>query len=142
MAGDADIPRYEIAEQALAKLETFLDDWEGSDWSHTRPAQEIRSIVDVAVAQLHMACQRRDRRPARWLARVTSFVFGRGFNEPGQFGNDPDPHLCFLVEITDGSKLARGKTVEVQVPDDEMERLAKQILRMTKLRRTMKARKA
>lgn len=135
---DTEIPRYEIAERALAEVRAVLDDWNGSDWLRTRPAQEVEGIVDVAEAHLRMAKDRRDRRPARWLARVTSYSFGRGFNAPGEFGNDPDPHLCFTVEITDGSKLARGKAVEVQMPDGDAERLAQQILRMAALRRKMK----
>lgn len=136
---EADIPRYEIAERALKRIEAELDRMEGTDWSHTRPAQEIRAVVDVADAHLRMAELRRDRRRPRWLAKVTSLTYGRGFNAPGDFAKDPDPHLCFIVEITDGSKASQGKTVEVQMPDDHMGRFAEQILRMVRLRKKMKA---
>lgn len=112
--------RYEIAEDALRKLGDFLDEWEGSDWAGTRPAQEVRGILDVADARIRMAASIRDRRNARWLARVTSFAFPRRVNG--------DDRLCFTVDITDGAKSAKGRKVEVQIPDSEAERLARQIL--------------
>jgi hypothetical protein len=137
---ETDIPRYEIAEHALNKIGELLDEWEGSDWSRTGPAQEVRGIVDIARARLHMAKQQRNyRRRPTWLARVTSSVYGRGFMKPGEFGKDPDPHLCFTVEITDGTKTARGTRVEVQAPDSEMEFLAMQIHNMVELRQRLKA---
>lgn len=137
--GEPDIPRYEIAEQALKDIGAVFDTWEGSDWSCTNPAQEIRSIADIASAQLRMASLRRDRRRPRWFAKVVTAVYGRGFMKPGEFGKDPDPHLCFTVEITDGVKSALGKRVEVQAPDGDMELLAMQILSMVELRKRMKA---
>jgi hypothetical protein len=138
---DAEIPRYEIAEQALKKVEAALDRMEDGDWSHTAPAQDIRHIIEIANAQLRMASLRRDRRRPGWFAKVASGVYGRGFMKPGEFGKDPNPHLCFVAEITDGVKSARGKRVEVQAPDSEMEFLAMQILSMVELRKRMKAEK-
>lgn len=135
---DIEIPRYEIAERALDDIRRAIDQWTDSGKSHTSLLVDIAFILDIADTHLRMASLRRDRRKPKWLAKVTSFSFGRGFNAPGEFGNDPDPHLCFTVEITDGSKLARGKAVEVQASDDDMERLAQQILRMAALRRKMK----
>lgn len=139
---ETNVPRYEIAERALKNIEATLDYTEGSDWSHTRPAQDIRRIIEIANAQLRMASMRRDRRRPGWFAKVTSGVYGRGFMRPGEFGKDPDPHLCFVVEITDGVKSARGKRVEVQAPDPDMEFLAMQILSMVELRKQLKAREA
>lgn len=112
--------RYEIAEQALKQIGDFLDEWEGSDWAATRPAQEIRGLLDIANARIRMASSIRDRRNARWLARVTSFAFPRREGD----GN----RLCFTVDITDGPKSAKGRKVEVQIPDTEAERLAGQII--------------
>lgn len=137
---EGQVPRYEIAEDALKRIGDVFTEWEGSDWSHTIPARDISSIVDIARARLHMAGQQRDRRRPGWLAKVISGVYGRGFMKPGEFGKDPDPHLCFVIEITDGNKSVLGKKIEVQGPDRNMEFLAMQILNMVKLRREMKAR--
>ena len=136
---EADIPRYEIAERALKKIEAVLADMEGSDWSHTRPAQEVQIILDVADAELRMAELRRDRRRPGWLAKVTSLSYPRGFTVPGEYGKDPDPHLCVTVEVTDGPKAVQGRRVEVQAPDSYMAELAEQILGMVRLRKKMKA---
>lgn len=138
---EGQVPRYEIAEDALKRISDVFTEWEGSDWSHiTFPARDISSIVDIARARLHMATQVRDRRRPGWLGKVVSGVYGRGFMKPGEFGKDPDPHLCFVVEVTEGVKSTLGKRVEIQAPDSEMELLAKQILSMVELRREMKAR--
>lgn len=131
--GESDIPRYEIAERALKKIEARLDDMEGSDWSHTIPAREVRHIVDLANAQLRMMSLRRRRPGANWSAKVTSFTYPRQF--AGEWGADPDPHLCMQIEITDGPKAARDRYIEIQLPDDEAERLAKQILDMVEARK-------
>lgn len=114
--------RYEIAEQALAAVEGVLEDWSGSDWLCTRPSQDIENLVRVANARIRMAASIRDRRNARWLARVTSFSFPRP-HEQGE-------RLCFTVDITDGPKTAKGRKVEVQIPESDAVTLAEQILRM------------
>lgn len=133
---EADIPRYEIAERALGKVEGALDHMEGSDWSHTIPAQEIRHIVEIAKAQLRMMSLRRRRPGASWLAKVGSFCYPRRF--AGKWGGDPDPHLCIQIEVTDGPKAARDRYVEIQMTDDEAERLARQILSMVEGRKKAK----
>lgn len=136
---EPDIPRYEIAEQALTSLRSEIDQWRDSGKSQMSLLIEIAHILDLADARLRMASLRRDRRPPRWLAKVASGVYGRGFMKPGEFGRDPDPHLCFVIEVTDGVKSARGKRVEVQAPDSEMEFLAMQIMNMVNLRKELKA---
>jgi hypothetical protein len=99
---------------------------------------EIAHILDVADAQLRMMSLRRRRPGANWLARATSFTYPRQF--AGEWGADPDPHLCMQIEITDGPKAARDRYIEIQMPDDEAERLATQILRMVERRRERKER--
>lgn len=137
---ESDIPRYEVAERALISLRGKIDQWRDSGKSQMSLLVEIAHILDLADARLRMTSMRRDRRPPRWFAKVTSDVYGRGFMKPGEFGKDPDPHLCFVIEITDGVKSARGKRVEVQAPDSEMEFLAMQIMNMANLRKEMKSR--
>jgi hypothetical protein len=134
-----DIPRYEIAEQALGKIEDIFACAEDADWAQAEPVQDIRHAVRLANARLRMRLMERDRRRPRWFGKVTSGVYGRGFMKPGEFGKDPDPHLCFVIEITDGVKSAQGKRVEVQGPDSELEFLAGQILSMVELRKRMQA---
>jgi hypothetical protein len=136
---ETDIPRYEIAERALDSIRREIDQWRNSGKSQMSLLVEIAHILDIADARLRMASLRRDRRRPRWFAKVTSGVYGRGFMGPGEFGKDPDPHLCFTVEITDGTKAARGARVEVQAPDAEMEFLAMQIHNMVELRQRLKA---
>lgn len=134
---DTDIPRYEIAERALGKIEATLDCWEDSDWSHTRPAREIRHLVELANANLYMMSLRRRRIGANWLARTGGrFTYPRRFAE--KWGGDPDPHLCMQIEITDGPKAVRDRYIEIQLPDDEAERLARQMLNMVEARRKAK----
>ncbi|MFE0472738.1 hypothetical protein ACFW2V_14085 [Streptomyces sp. NPDC058947] len=133
---ETDVPRYEIAERALKKIEATLDHMEGSDWSHTIPAREIRHIVTLANVNLRMMSLRRRRPGANWLAKVGSFVYPRRF--AGEWGGDPNPHHCIQFEITDGPKALRDRYVEVQIPDDDMERLARQMLSMIEARKRAK----
>lgn len=130
---EPDIPRYEIAERALAEIEQTLEHMEGSDWSYTRPAKDIRHVVELAKARLRMMSLRRRRPGSRWIGQVTSFSWPRKF--AGEWGGDPDPHLCFMVDITDGPQTARDKRIEVHVSEGEAERLAHQILDMAASRK-------
>lgn len=133
---EADIPRYEIAERALKRIEATLDHMEGSDWSHTVPAQEILHVVELANAQLRMMSMRRRQPKANWLAKGISFVYPRQF--AGKWGGDPDPHMCIQIEIADGPKALRDRCVEIQMPDEDAERLARQMLDMVESRRKAK----
>lgn len=130
---EVDIPRFEIAELALKKIEAALDHMEGSDWSYTIPAQDIRHIVTLANAQLRMMSLRRRRPRANWLASGISFVYPRQF--AGKWGGDPDPHHCIQIEITDGPKAVQDRCIEIHMPDESVERLAKQMLDMIEARR-------
>ena len=89
-----------------------------------------------------------------WLAKVTSFAFPRTFSTgPLQTlsavrsligDHQPDAadvnelveaalrhhHVCFTVEITDGSKHAVGRQVEVQLPADHAMKLGQQMVRV------------
>ena len=75
-----------------------------------------------------------------WLAKVTSFAFPRTFSTgPLPKTDDIDVlvevgrrhhHVCFTVQITDGSKHAVGREVEVQVPADEAMKLGQQMVRV------------
>lgn len=89
----------------------------------------------------------------RWLAKVTSFAFPRTFavGPMPQARDFPDleshlravgeaakkeHHICFTAEITvGGGKKAVGREVEVQIPDEDAERLAHQILRLIEWRK-------
>lgn len=133
---DTEVPRYEIAERALKKIEAALDDMEGSDWSHTIPAQEIRHVVELANAQLRMMSLRRRRPGASWLAKVDSYSYPRQY--AGIWGGDPNPHMCVLIEITDGPKAVRDRYIEIQMTDEDTERLARQMLDMVESRRKAK----
>lgn len=75
-----------------------------------------------------------------WLAKVTSFAFPRTFSTgPLPKTDDIDVllkagrrhhHVCFTVQITDGSKQAIGREVEVQIPADEAMKLGQQMTRI------------
>lgn len=75
-----------------------------------------------------------------WLAKVTSFAFPRTFSTcPLPQTNDVavlrdaarrHHHVCFTVEITDGTKHAVGRQVEIQVPADDALRLSQQMARI------------
>jgi hypothetical protein len=75
-----------------------------------------------------------------WLAKVTSFVFPRTFST-GPLPKTDDlnvlaeagrrhHHVCFTVQITDGTKHAVGREVEVQIPADEAMKLGQQMVRI------------
>jgi hypothetical protein len=121
--------------------------------------RQIRETVELTL--LRIDSDRRRRRPygtgrRSWLAKVTSFAFPRVFvpraavaeraADPGQLTEEElvrqaeveaqaHNHVCFTVEITEGPKTAAGREVEVQLQDDEAERLARQILRLIEWRR-------
>lgn len=137
---ETDIPRYEIAERALKEIEATLDHMEGSDWSHTIPAQDIRHAVTMADVRLRMMSLRRRRPGANWLAKGISFVYPRRF--AGEWGGDPDPHHCIAIEITDGPKALRDRCVEIQMPDEDVERLARQMLGMVESRKRAKEKRS
>lgn len=76
----------------------------------------------------------------KWLARVTSFAFPRTFSV-GPLPNTEDAtvfleaarqqhHVCFTVQITDGSKSAMSREVEVQLPADDAIRLGQQMVQV------------
>lgn len=76
----------------------------------------------------------------RWLAKVTSFAFPRTFST-GPLPETDDiavlleagrrhHHVCFTVRITDGTKHAIGREVEVQIPADEAIKLGQQMVRV------------
>lgn len=140
MSASAEVPRYEIAEQALKEIEDVLDGTEGSDWSQAPLTQEVRSVVDIADAKLRMVSRRRRRPGACWLAKEGSFAYPRKFD--GWWGDDPDPHMCVQIEITDGPKAMRDRYIEIQMPDDDMERLARQMLDIVGSRKKAKGGKS
>lgn len=111
--------RYEIAERALNGIAERLD----GETDDGQCLQEIRLAVDLARAQLRMAGQIRRRRQPRWLARITSFSYPRERAGEGA----QEPHLCFVVEITNGSKEVRGRRIEVQVPAEDAKDFGRQV---------------
>lgn len=114
--------RAELALNALADVRKVLDDWTGSDWSHTNPAQEIEHILHLAYAKLRMQSMRRERRPATWLAQPVSAVWPQEI--AWRRGEQPVTALCFEVRITDGTKDAVGRRVEVRMSASDAEFLA------------------
>lgn len=123
-------PRYLLAEEGPAEVAAVLERMEGSDWAHTRPAEEIATAVGLTQARLRMADLRRDRRPARWFAKVVSFAYLR--RPPGMRDAYDTSHLIFEVEVTEGAKTALGRKVEVRVSLDEAERFGAQLLGMAR----------
>lgn len=117
-----DPTRAELALGALADVRKVLDDWTGSDWSHTNPAQEIDHILHLAYAKLRMKEMQRERRPATWLGEVISAVFPRELAWYRE--REPDTALCFEVRITDGTKDAVGRKVEIRLSANDAEFLA------------------
>lgn len=115
MSQDEALPRSEIALEALKDIRALLDEWAGSDWSHTQPAQEIDHILEVTYARLRMASVARSRREAPWLAKVDSMTWPRRIEYDGK----TNVAICFNVVITDGAKAARGKKIEVRMPFQE-----------------------
>jgi hypothetical protein len=75
-----------------------------------------------------------------WLAKVTSFAFPRTFSTgPLPKTNDltvladagrRHHHVCFTVQITDGTKHSVGREVEVQIQADEALKLGQQMVRI------------
>lgn len=114
--------RAELALNALADVRKVLDDWMGSDWSHTNPAQEIEHILHLAYAKLRMQSMRRERRPATWLAQPVSAVWPQEI--AWRRGEEPVTALCFEVRITDGTKDVVGRRVEVRMSASDAEFLA------------------
>lgn len=146
---ESDQPTSATAEAALQRIAAYLD--QTPDAVHT-----VRDVVDVALARIHMARQMRPSRRARvWLAKVTSFAFPRTFATsdkppaPDAYATDEEfiaasaawgrkhHHLCFTAQITEGGKAAVGRQVEIQMPIDDAERLAHQMLRMVAVVRRM-----
>lgn len=114
--------RADLALGALADVRKVLDEWTGTDWSHTNPAQEIDHIVHLAYAKLRMESMRRERRSATWLGQVISAVFPRELAWCRE--REPDTALCFEVRITDGTKDAVGRKVEIRLSANDADFLA------------------
>jgi hypothetical protein len=123
-----DLPRSEIALAVLKDVRGVLDEWAGSDWSHTRPVQEIDHLLHLAYARIRMAGMARDRRPARWLAKVGSFSFPRF--APGDKKRKIPETICFEIEVTDGSKAVRDRRIEVRMTPEEAARFGAQVASM------------
>lgn len=136
MKGPTEIPRYEIAERALDEIRTEIDQWRSNGKSHTGLLIDIAHILDLSAARLRMMSLRRRRPGASWLAKMGSFAYPRQFD--GWWGDDPDPHMCIQVEFTDGPKAVRDRCIEIQMPDDHMERLARQMLDLVEHRKKAK----
>lgn len=82
-----------------------------------------------------------------WLAKVTSIAFPRSFavGTPPMAKDYPnleahltacteyaakEHHVCFTAQITDGTKHAIGREVEVQIPAAEAMKLGQQMVRV------------
>lgn len=105
--------RAELALNALAEVRTLLDDYTGTDWGHTIPAQKIDEILHLTYAKLRMQSMQRERKPATWLAEVIGTVFPRAI--AWRRGQESVTALCFEVRITDGPKDTVGRKVEVRM---------------------------
>lgn len=120
-----------IAEAALRHILDLAQDEDGF--------KGVRDIATMAVASIDM--HRRGRRGSSrrrlWLAKVTSFAFPRCFT--AQWGEPARNHVCFTVELSEASKKAVGCAVEVQLPDADAERLARQMLRIVESRKQASA---
>lgn len=105
--------RAEVALNALADVRALLDDYTGTDWGYTIPAQKIDEILHLAYAKLRMQSMRRERRAATWLAQPVGTVWPQeiAWRREGE----PVTALCFVVRITDGAKDAVGRKVEVRM---------------------------
>ncbi|WP_327259951.1 hypothetical protein [Streptomyces sp. NBC_01240] len=115
-----------IAEAALRQIHDLADQ---------AALDEIRSVAVMAVASIdmHRRSQSGRARGRAWLAKMTSAAFPRCFT--AQWNEPAKNHLCFTVQITEGVKNVIGRPVEVQVPDEDAERLARQILRLIEWRK-------
>lgn len=120
--------QHDIALNALADMRALLDDHEGTDWACTVPARKLDEIAHLAYAKLRMGAARRDRRPARWLAKAGGTAFPRVIawrrNAPSVTA------ICFEVHITDGTKDARGRKVEVRLSSQDAEILGRSLVGM------------
>lgn len=122
-----------LAETALRQVQKLLTD--------SAPMEDVEEVTATAVALLNMhQSNRAYQGRKRWLAKVASFTFPRTFST-GPLPKTDDVavlreaarrhrHVCFTVQITDGTKPAVGREVEVQVQADDAVRLAEQMLRM------------
>jgi hypothetical protein len=115
--------RAELALNALAEVRALLDDYTGTDWGYTIPAQRIDEILHLTYAKLRMQSMQRERRPATWLAQVISTVFPREI--AWRRGEESVTALCFEVRITDGTKDAVGRRVEIRLSANDADFLAK-----------------
>lgn len=115
--------RTELALNALAEVRALLDDYTGTDWGYTIPAQKIDEILHLAYARLRMDSMKRERKSATWLAEVISAVFPRAI--AWRRGQESVTALCFEVRITDGTKDAVGRKVEIRLSGQDAYFLAK-----------------
>ncbi|WP_045562710.1 hypothetical protein [Streptomyces sp. FxanaA7] len=102
--------------------------------------EDVREVVSTAVALLNMHQKMRPSLRRRLLGKVTSFTFPRTFSTGPLPATDDvatlreaarrHHHVCFTVQITDGTKQAVGREVEVQVPADDALRLSQQMARI------------
>jgi hypothetical protein len=120
---------------ALADVRAVLDDYTGTDWGYTIPAQKIDEIVHLAYARARMDSEKRDRRPARWLARVVGTSFPRAI--AWRRGMESVTAICFEVHITDGTKESAGRKVEVRLSSQDAEILGKSLVGMAEYSKDM-----
>jgi len=121
-----------LAEAALRQVQELL--------TSGASAEDVREVATTAVALLNMHQRMRPSPRRRWLANVTSFAFPRTFSTGPLPATDDvatlrdaarrHHHVCFTVQITDGTKQAVGREVEVQVPADDALRLSQQMARI------------
>lgn len=123
-----DPSRAELAMNALADVRALLDDYTGTDWGYTIPAQKIDEILHLTYARMRMRSARRERRDATWLAKVIGTVWPREI--AWRRGEEPVTALCFCVEITDGAKDAVGRKVEVRMSASDADFLARSMAGM------------
>lgn len=114
--------RAELALNALAEVRAVLDDYTGTDWGCTIPAQKIDEVIHLAYAKLRMQSMQRERRPATWLAQPISNVWPQEI--AWRRNRESVTALCFEVRITDGPKDTVGRKVEVRLSSDDATLLA------------------
>lgn len=122
-----------LAETALRQLHSLV--------TAGASAEEIQQVATTSVALLNMRQRSRGFRGRKqWLAKVTSFAFPRTFSTgPLPKTGDVDVlmeagsrhhHMCFTVQVTDGTKHAIGRELEVQMPADDAMKLGQQMVRI------------
>lgn len=125
----------EILLNSLADVRAVLDDYTGTDWGYTIPAQKIDEIIHLAYARVRMGSQKRDRRPARWLGRAGGTAFPRAIawrrNMPSVTA------ICFEVHITDGTKESAGRKVEIRLSSQDAEILGRSLMGMAEYTKDM-----